>query len=288
MKEPNAILCSDFHLREDTPICRTDDFWETQWRKVNFVRDLQKQYNCPVLHAGDLFHRWKPSPYLLSATMEHLPDSFCTIYGQHDLPQHNLDLSYKSGIQTLKEAGKVDVLLAFHWGMKPDPNEVFPGIEINGKCIAVWHNFTYMGKEPFPGAKGRAHVLLEKYKQFDLIVTGDNHQSFHVRGLNGNLLVNPGCLTRQRANEEMPKVYLWYAETNTVEAIEVPAERGVVTREHIEKVEERDERIEAFISRLEMEWGKALSFEENIKNFFETNRVRKEVKSIIHKAMEND
>jgi len=287
MKEPNAILCSDFHLREDTPICRADNFWETQWRKVDFVSDLQKQYNCPVLHAGDLFHRWKPSPYLLSATMEHLPNKFYTIYGQHDLPQHNLELKYKSGIYVLEKAGKLETMDYCSWGQKPkDISSILCGTK--EQKILVWHNFTYMGKEPFPGAKGRAHVLLEKHKQFDLIVTGDNHQSFHVLGLNGNLLVNPGCLTRQRANEEMPKVYLWYAETNTVEAIEVPAKRGVVTREHIEKVEERDERIEAFISRLEMEWDKALSFEENMKNFFETNRVRKEVKSIIHKAMEND
>jgi DNA repair exonuclease SbcCD nuclease subunit len=291
MKKPSAILTSDWHLRETTPTCRTDDFWKAQWDKVDWIAELQRQYDCPVLHAGDLFDHWKPSPYLLSMAIEHLPDMFCTIYGQHDLPQHSFDLHPKSGIHTLEKAGKIDVLLAFHWGMVPDKNEVFPGIEIKGKYIAVWHNFTYIGKEPWPGCTAtQSHVLLEKYKQFDLIVTGDNHQSFHVRGTSGNLLVNPGNLTRQKADQKdfRPRVFLWYAEDNSVEAIEIPASYDVVTREHIDKVQERDERIDAFISRLDTEWEMELNFEENMKRFFSTNRMRREIKEIILKSMEND
>ncbi|KKL99820.1 hypothetical protein LCGC14_1810530, partial [marine sediment metagenome] len=86
--KPDLILTSDWHLREDTPICRTDDFWSAQWNKVDQVMALQSKYDCPILHAGDLFHHWKPSPYLLSETIDHLQGSrFYTVYGQHDLPQ---------------------------------------------------------------------------------------------------------------------------------------------------------------------------------------------------------
>ena len=106
-KKPSAILTSDFHLREDTPVCRTDNFWETQWKKVQWVKDLQREYDCPVLHAGDLFHAWKASPYLLRETMKHLPNNFWTIFGQHDLPQHSLELKNKSGVSALEEAGKL-------------------------------------------------------------------------------------------------------------------------------------------------------------------------------------
>ena len=90
-KNPNLIITSDWHLRETNPICRLDDFVEeTQWKKVNFISDLQKKYGCPVVHAGDLFDKWKPSPELLTKTMQHIPNDFHTIYGQHDLPNHNL------------------------------------------------------------------------------------------------------------------------------------------------------------------------------------------------------
>ena len=107
VKPPSTILASDFHLREDHPVCRTDDFWQAQWKKVDFVSELQEKYDCPVLHAGDLFDFWKPSPYLLTETIKHLPNKFFTVYGQHDLPQHNLKLAYKCGINTLAEAGKL-------------------------------------------------------------------------------------------------------------------------------------------------------------------------------------
>ena len=60
------ILCADIHLMESTPICRLDDFVEqTQWRKLQWLKDLAIKHNCPVLCSGDLFDYWKPSPALL-------------------------------------------------------------------------------------------------------------------------------------------------------------------------------------------------------------------------------
>ena len=114
-KIPTAILTSDWHLREDTPICRTDDYWNAQWKKVNFISKLQEKYDCPVIHAGDLFDKWKPSPWLLSTTISILPKKFYTIFGQHDLPQHSLDLEHKSGINTLRQAKSLTVIDGYHW-----------------------------------------------------------------------------------------------------------------------------------------------------------------------------
>ena len=54
-KTPSAILTADIHLRDDIPICRTDDYWRSMWQKVKFISKLQKQYQVPVLDAGDLF-----------------------------------------------------------------------------------------------------------------------------------------------------------------------------------------------------------------------------------------
>ena len=287
-KSVSAILCADFHLREDTPICRTDNFWKAQWDKVDDIKQMQKAFQVPVIHAGDMFHHWKPSPFLLSTTIQHLPDQFWTIYGQHDLPQHNLDLSMKSGVNTLLAAGKLNLLKGYHWGQSPDDDNLRYSFRFfQDRKIAIWHHLTYQTK-PFPGATGgMAKGILKKYPQFDIIVTGDNHKTF-VEEYEGRILVNPGSLTRQTSDQinHRPCVFLYYAKTNTVEEVLLNYEDDVISREHIEKTERRDERIEAFISKLDTDWEAEMSFEENLERFAEKNNIRPEIMDIIYKAIE--
>jgi predicted phosphodiesterase len=290
-KKADAIFTADWHLREDTPTCYTGDFQTEQWTSTDFISALQRQHECPVIHAGDLFHHWKPSPYLLSQAIKHLPRNFFTVYGQHDLPQHSWDLREKSGIHTLERAETLKVLNGCHFGQEPldDKDGVLRRFSMltNTRNILVWHHMTYI-TPPFPGATGgNAMNILKKYPAYDLIVTGDNHQSFYVEH-EGRLLVNPGSLTRQTAAQIdfKPSVYLWYADTNAVKQVFVPIEEGVISREHIEVVEQRDARIDAFISRLDGQWDTAMSFEENLERFKEANNISTSVINIIYKAIE--
>jgi len=288
-KKPDAIFTSDFHLREDTPTCFTGDFQAEQWGAVQTIFDLQTKYDCPVIHAGDLFHHWKPSPWLLSMAIQYLPKQFYTIYGQHDLPQHNLDLVDKCGIYTLYKASRLQILPWCHYGQDPSICKNYKGsMDIGDPSVLVWHHLTYLSK-PFPGAEGgMAAGILRKYPQFDLIVTGDNHQSFTVE-YKGRRLVNPGNITRQTADQVdfKPRVALWYADTNTIEWVNLPIQEGVITREHIAVKEERNARIDAFISRLDGEYKTGVSFEENLEGFFRVNRIRESVKQVIYKSMES-
>lgn len=108
-KSPNAILSADIHLSESPPISRTDNYLETQSKKLKFLRELQAKYKCPVLDAGDIFSHWKPSPWLLSKAHAELPDNLYTIPGNHDLPEHSIKLYYKSGLAVLEEVGTLTV-----------------------------------------------------------------------------------------------------------------------------------------------------------------------------------
>lgn len=284
----SAILTGDWGLMETKPVCRTDDYITAQWRKVDFVSDLQKQYDCPVIHSGDLYEYWKPSPFLLSETIKHLPKQFYTVLGNHDLPQHNLSLVEKSGVYTLEQAGSLKILKGLHWGQKEF--ETPPTIEIDNRNILVWHSMTYVGKPPYPGCPDpTASNLLKKFEKFqlDLILTGHNHQAFTAE-LDGRLLVNPGSLTRQTADqmEFEPRVYLYYAESNTVKPIYLPIEEGVISRGHLDAVEKRNDRIDAFINRLDGNWNITMSFEENLKAFFQANNVHESVKNLVYKAIE--
>jgi DNA repair exonuclease SbcCD nuclease subunit len=285
-KEVTAILCGDFHLREDHPVCRTDNFEESQWKKVDFISDLQKKHECFILHSGDLYHNWKPSPYLLAKTMKHLPDRFLSILGNHDLPQHSLDLIDKCGVNVLREAGKLGLLNGVHFGQKPDEDSGFVTNFL--RKILVWHIMTYKETVPYPGCTDPpASKLLRKYLDYSLIITGDNHTTF-VEEYEGRLLVNPGSLTRMTAAQvdHKPCVFLYYAEDNTVKQVFLPVEEGVVSREHLVKQEERDGRIDSFIAKLNSEYTTSVSFEDNLQQFLKANHIDKTIESIIYKCIE--
>ena len=303
-KRADAILTADWHLRDNVPICRGDEFEPAQWAKVNFVKHLQKTHYCPVIHAGDLFNHWRPSPYLLGKAIEHLPDEFYTIYGNHDLPQHNFEERSKSGIHVLERAGqlsvlgksveyfefpvgarKMSVIEGVHWGYTP------VGIEGDfHRKILVYHIMTYQGKKPWPGITDpRAGGILRKYPEYDLILTGHNHKAF-VETCQSRLLVNPGSLTRQDADQIdfQPRVYLYYADTNTCEPCFLPCKSNAVNRSHIDRSSERDDRIDAFISKLGGNYDAGLDFGANLERFFKTNNIDKEVEQKVYKAIEHD
>ncbi len=288
MKKADAILISDPHARETIPIARTKkEFFKAQWDKWKFLKDLQKQHNCPVLCGGDLFDYWKPSPELISKTIENLPKQFHTIYGQHDLPQHSMDLAYKCGIWTLAVARSLKILPIRHWGMKTEKDgDNCVSTIIKSRKILVWHTYNYQGKQPWPGCTSpTGRKLLKKHPQYDLILTGDNHIPF-TEEYKGRLLVNPGSMMRTTAAQikHKPRVYLWYADTNTVEPVYLPIKKRVVSREHIEIKEKRDNRIDAFISRLDKDWEIEFSFEINLKKFNQKNKVNKKIIKLINKV----
>lgn len=280
-KRPDLIITADWHLRDTIPICRTDDFIATQWAKVQEIRLLQKKHTCPIYHAGDLFDHWKPSPHLLSIVIANLSERFFTTTGNHDLPQHNVELLYKSGLWTVVAANRLS-LIGVDWGRVPDKQENL----VAGKKVLVWHVMTYNGKTPWPGCTDlSAEQILEKYPEYDLIITGHNHKTFTATK-KGRLLINPGSITRQSADQidHCPCVFLWYGETNTAEPYYLNYPTDVISNQHIEVIKERNDRISAFIERLTAEWESDVDFERNIELFLQKNQIRKSVIEIVRKA----
>jgi DNA repair exonuclease SbcCD nuclease subunit len=284
VKQPDLILVADLHLRETVPVCRTDDFISAQWRKMDFIKDLQKRYNCPIFCGGDVFDHWKPSPFLLSETMEHLPDQFNTCLGNHDLPQHSLNLVEKSGVYVLKTAGKLNILEGVHFDQQPKNHQYY---ECKGRTVLVWHKMVWQKTKPYPTCIDPPASSVLKDNDFSLILCGDNHKTF-VEHYEGRVLVNPGSLMRMDADQvdHKPSVFLWFAESNTVQQVFLPIEEGVVSRAHLEVKEERDSRITAFVEKLNDNYEMSLSFEDNLTAFMKTNDIEKSVQEIIYKSIE--
>lgn len=288
-EKPSAILTGDWHLREDTPICRTDNFIQTQRNKLHQIQLLQEKYNIPIIHTGDLFDHWKPSPWLLTFAINYCPKDISIVYGNHDLPQHNLDEAHRAGLTTLSASKHLKILPEAHWGKEPKNESLF--WPKTGKKMLVWHVLTWLGNNPpWPGAENEgmpAIELLKKYPDYNVIITGHNHTAFYVQH-EGRLLVNPGGITRQTAaqiNQE-PLIYLWFEETNVLMTSYLQISEDAISRNHLEEKEKRDARITAFVENLNTTWQAENSFEENLEKFSSQNKVRKSVVDLIYKAME--
>ena len=283
------IITSDWHIRETAPSCREEqEFLQAQWAKIDYISDLQKKYDCPVIHAGDLFHHWKPSPYLLSKTMEHLPKKFYTIYGNHDLPQHNIELANKCGVYLLEKAGKLNILPGVHW-----LQEYKEGMELTiSKRILPMHIMTYQGSKLYPGmtdTPARGILRNKKYKDIDLIITGHNHQTF-VEEWEGKLLINPGSITRQSIDDEKePCIYLYDTDDGSYEKIILPHEKEVLQLTYNnQKLDERNERIDAFIEKLNGEGLNDVDFDRNLESFLAENKTEKEIREIIYQSIDTE
>ena len=129
---------------------------------------------------------------------------------------------------------------------------------------------------------------MREYKEYDLIVSGDNHQNFMFQD-GRRYLYNAGSLMRMTAGQldHRPEVGIYDTETKTLEMVKVPIRPAeeVLSREHIEEAKERDERLEAFVKSLKTDYGLELSFRRNLEEFFKANEVRESVRELILENM---
>jgi hypothetical protein len=110
------------------------------------------------------------------------------IPGQHDLPNHRLDLIHRSGYGVLKQVEKIIdlsggelhdagtcVVRGFGWEEEITPLKK----RLNSKPhVALIHRYLYLNRETaFPGAPGEASFgKLEKVlRTYDAACIGDNH-----------------------------------------------------------------------------------------------------------------
>jgi len=294
---PSAIITADIELRMYSPVSRIDNYWEALQRKIKWLKDLSESLQCPIFDGGDLFDkRYKqyPSHFLLQWAIKNLPTPFFTIPGNHDLPGKTMENYHNSSMSVLESAGIIsgidnsivkikDKIVYIHkipYGQElKEPNE-FPKIDckIDYKVV-LFHGMIYDRNPPFPGCEGwEKNEVLKKFPNFDLIVTGDNHQTFTGQRKN-TILVNAGSLMRNDADqiEHRPCVFLWYPEECRVEKKFIPIEQNVLSREHLEKAEEKEIRLSAFVEKLGQQVVEGINFEKNLEQFLLKNKVNQRI-----------
>jgi len=300
MQTPIAILCSDLHLRETTPECRTDNFLKAMRRKVRKIGLVQEKYNVPIIHAGDLFDSWKCSHELVRWAVQHLPEMY-SVAGQHELRGHltsNLDKSPLGVLIAAKrvrllsnnpiivpsrtDSNHVTAIYGSSWGDKIEP-EYLPGEPLSITKIAVIHQLVWHKKKPFPGApkSGTARSVIKQYPWADVIVSGDNHEAFSVT-TKTQRLVNCGSVLRTTAKQvnHEPRIWLLFAD-RTVKRVYFRVDPSVISREHIDQKAKSEAELESFIERLREDVELGLEYESNLQAHFQTNKERKQVEDIV-------
>ncbi|MHA1809392.1 MAG: metallophosphoesterase family protein [Candidatus Heimdallarchaeaceae archaeon] len=294
MKKPLAIFIADLHLRDSVPLCRTDDFKKAQWDKIKFLEDTYFRLECPsIICAGDLFHentkRIKPSPWLLQMALNYLPPMY-VIPGNHDLPNHSLDLLDQSGLSVLK-AGSSDCIKLITEPLSKI--ETDNGLKICGipygipyteemkkakGDILILHEMVWKTNPPWPNAKGySAKEISNMFPGFKVIVVGHNHE-FMIK----ENVVNPGPLMRSKVTEANyePRMVLWYGNLDFEEK-KFPIEFRVVSKKHIIKRDEQDNRMHVFVESLSKEVDLGLDFVENLKQNIDKNKIDQGVVDIL-------
>lgn len=310
------IISADLHITNKTPASRKDDYQAAQDRKLRFICELAKE-SPPWIIAGDLFDQAKPGDWIERHVIEMFNEFNVTpilIPGQHDLPGHSLKQIPDSGLGVLKAANVIYLLttpkileigtpyfmnlvepmgiFGCPYGQKPPKN--LDWSRIFGLRVLLWHHMVI--QEPlWPGqVADKAGAILRQNKQFDLIITGDNHQTFVQREMvydkdrGQQLLVNPGSMMRSDAKQINHRPCVFRYENRSLEQIFLPIETDVWDITHLEEKKAKDARISAFVEQLTIESDQSLgvkTFETNVEQFMLKNNIESEVQELVRECL---
>jgi len=298
VEKVSAVLCSDLHIRADAPLCRTDDFQAAMFEKLDFIFNLCRQYDVPLLCGGDIGHRSQWPNWLLERFMALAEGvKIISALGQHDLPGHNLNELSRSACGVFQRAKVVN----FENGVVDDKyimtchfDEGLPKIHDDGRksklpMVLLTHRMVIDGKQDWPGQQTeQAMSLLNQLSFCQLVLTGDNHIPFVVQAKDKRLLVNPGSMMRMTAGQlnHRPRVYLWDAVASQVSPVYLPVAKGVIDRNYIEAESLRDERMRAFTDRIKIDYRAGVDYIDDLHRYFENNRTWDKAQQRVWEACE--
>ena len=220
------LYTTDMHMRDSLPSCRTDNFFETQFKKVDeIISTIAKEKVDLWIMGGDLFDIYNPSYELLSLLQSRLEEArsklnapILTICGSHDMIGYNMDKLNNTAVGNLIMNGHLQLLTD-----KPYQIDGFNivGISARKKLLysdytidpAIASNLIIVSHDPITtDPTPYDHMLVKdvaKSTNADLILCAHIHAQFDVTE-NGTRFINPGPMSRQSIDEAVivPKILI--------------------------------------------------------------------------------
>lgn len=213
-----AVVCADVHLSEKPPIARSaePDWYDAMCRPLRQMVKLCKEYDAPLVIAGDVFDKWNSPARLINFALHELQGvRVYAIPGQHDLENHSLELINRSAYWTLVESAVVQHigpgvivelpgaiplrLHGFAWKVPLKPNKKRHPLAVE---VAVMHRYVWRKDRGHAKATAESHAdnLAKDLRGYDICITGDNHSPFNCK-VGDCILYNCGGLMRRTKAE---------------------------------------------------------------------------------------
>lgn len=232
------IAFGDFHLTEKKPICRKeDDFIRTQRSKLELIVKYAKATNSTLICAGDFYDYWNHEGYELVNMVNSVLGN-CTLWGvagNHELPHHSMAQYHRTPL-------KATML----WRLLT-PNEWIAGfsygipIAKTSSKVCVQHRMIYMS-DPIHGYEAERYDVhheyeRDEYKDYNVVITGDNHKPFIYRKDDKHVWVNCGCVYRTSVTEKDYEPSCWRIILHDDDTVEVIRHKLVVNVDDVDRTE---------------------------------------------------
>jgi len=295
------LLVGDVHLRFKAPVNRKDNFFEAQSRKFRWILDKALKEDALILQAGDFWNNPRPGYFLIQYYVQELRKykeksgkPLYSIFGQHDTFLYSERSRNATAMAILESGNLIEILneIPYNIGEEIDVYGCSYGAKIpkvqdkNKFNILVIHKML-IEEKLWPGQQDQyAQPFLKIHPEYNLIISGDNHQDFMVSVGKGRkrMLFNPGCIVRQTIaeKERIPKVVLFDTATLEFSWVLLPHEMNV-----FKESEEREEvSFEEFIGELKaVEGSKSIDLIENLQVYLAENKVSPQVVDILSEVL---
>lgn len=286
------LLCSgDWHIRETSPKKRKDNIKEKLLEKFLYMLGISKQHNAQaILQPGDWSDAVEHVSYLTLGYWINffLSNEFPLIYtilGQHDTKNHSISnnnipanviqsagvsriLSKKpTTVGTPKGEPKVK-LYGCHFG------QVIPRVKKEEDVVKILlvHKMIIKSKVLWNDQTDYsvARKLLKKHN-YNLIVSGDNHERF-IEQFNGKTLVNMGSLIRTNIRQvnHKPAAVIYNTVTQEFREEEIPVEKDVFDTECDEEIQETKEDLLELVRQFKKGFKQSSLFVNTLKEMIDT------------------
>lgn len=298
------IAClGDLHLRNTIPKSRKDTYLTEMWKKMRYISIFCENEDVSIiLQPGDFFHTAKqplevmiPAAQLLKET-----DKFVTrlewisILGNHDMAFHqknspyiSLNLLSKSGLLKIADEQPIaypdldNEQTVFIYGASYG-DSIPKLIDKKGIHILLIHAMIIKDKKIWEQQDKflySQHLLRER--DFDLIVSGDNH-NFFVDNYRSKKLVNCGSLMRSNIDQQnhKPCFYIYDTSDKSLTQHLIPCKEDVFIFETKQK--DTDDFQDLFSSMIKnTEEDITIDFRKNVELYLEIKDVPESIKKLI-------
>lgn len=291
-------MLSDCHILIACPRARLDDAVVAAFNKMEFVLEHCDKIGAILLIAGDLTEKprsWHLLPRILNQFSNYPDVRKYAVFGQHDVYMYSEEAKDATILGALYNAGLVKILsenfiriekinlygCSYGQDIPKVENKKEKNILVIHAPIAdraMFSNQNYIDARSF----------MKENKDYDIILCGDIHRSFCIGSKEGGTILNTGPMVRKTADgynfTHKPFFYVYDTETEKLIDVDIPhlpAEQ-VLSRDHIDEIEEKEILRSKFTDSLSREVELDMSFVSNLELFLRRRKnIRRSVRNII-------